>query len=562
MSAFLAVFTREWIERRALLAAALTMGFLPFLAPLLPAGMGMAGTEVRAVAAGMLALVVLVGASLYLGGSVLVSELEQKRLSFHFARPLRASDVWAGKLLAAWTLAMSLASLVLLPSALSGALPEGWTALARWFSGALLIALAAHLLASFVRLRSPWLAIDVLALPGVAFVLAAARQAQLLWEGTPGGYLPSDPRLAFALALAVLALATYTQVAWGRTDPRRSHGALSLSLWALAIPLSAGYLVFVSTGSPRELRYVVPQPAPAGDWVRIYGQMRGGRRSFLLDTVSRRYLRVAPGPDAFSADGRVAVWAERLPGPRDRYRLVSATLDEEARRRERDDLVFDGVSQIALSPSGRRLALVTGATISAYELESGKLLASAWGAIGGRTLTFPSEEVVRLLPGNRSAPPGGLELSLAERRLSSIPATPPPLPGWRERRLADGRLARLRIEDGRAVLELLAADGTPERSRNLGVAHLAAVLGEPATGELLVALNGAKKALPSSGRLLVLRLPSLETSRVLLGYGPIWSGRASATGLSLPSTRFFQDDQAALVRLDVHTGQRTRILAP
>jgi hypothetical protein len=167
------------------------------------------------------------------------------------------------------------------------------------------------------RSRSPWVALD-LALLLAAFWAIRRYVAPLWWYGILGwsGFGPALNLLPLAVALVVGSLA---QVAVGRTDLRRAHGALSAGFWAvvaLALAAAAGYWAWVLSAGPADVNVHAVTRDPAGRFVYVEGSApHSGRypHGFLIDSVSGGYAR-RPVPDEdrspygygliFSADGR------------------------------------------------------------------------------------------------------------------------------------------------------------------------------------------------------------------------------------------------------------------
>src|SRR6188768_3876078 len=103
MRGFLAVFEREILERRVLPVAALGFGLMAAVLPLVP-GFRMGGfspAEVRGSIALGLCLLLSTLTALFLGGSVLTSDLLERRMGFYFSRPLSGWALWSGKAAAA-----------------------------------------------------------------------------------------------------------------------------------------------------------------------------------------------------------------------------------------------------------------------------------------------------------------------------------------------------------------------------------------------------------------------------------------------------------------------------
>ncbi len=399
MRGFLAVFEREVVERRLLAGAALLLGLVPLAVPWLPGLQQRGSSEVRTATAVALALCCSLGLALLLGASVIVRDLAERRLGFYFSRPIGGAAIWSGKLAAAFALAVSAGLLILLPTAaverqidLSGlmsiGLPLPGTAESglSWVSAVLLLVALSHAASVALRARSPWLFLDFIGLGLVGWgTWAAVRRL-----GLAGALGAAGVAVAALLAVALLALiaAGAVQVLQGRTDIRRGHRLLSVTLWGI---LSAGTLAAQGYGSwvlaaqPKDLDEVgLSGVGPRGPWVAIFGPVRhrgGYRPEFLLDTSSGRFARVRFWlPPRFTDDGRWAVWLEpadllRGTGP---YDLLRLDLGDPGSRPERTRMTYSGTIPpiLAVSRDGRQAAVATGRRLTIEEVPSGRLLAS------------------------------------------------------------------------------------------------------------------------------------------------------------------------------------------
>ncbi|MFI5198046.1 MAG: hypothetical protein ACHQJD_05460 [Thermoanaerobaculia bacterium] len=245
MKGILTVAAREIAERKLLFLGAFVAGLLPLGLPLLPALRGNAH-EARSAAMLLLATAIAVAFPLVLGTTILVGDIARKRLAFYFSRPLPAASIWAGKILGALLISIGCALLAAAPVffleggsvfslATGGHDSRGLLALT--LPGVLLLFLLAHVVASMARLRSAWIVLDLFL--AVFFTVAIALSIRSLflagfWD--PSQMNRSPERFALWLTaplIAILLVASYVQVADGRTDARRSHGALSATLWGL-----------------------------------------------------------------------------------------------------------------------------------------------------------------------------------------------------------------------------------------------------------------------------------------------------------------------------------------
>jgi hypothetical protein len=406
MKGFLAVFERELAERRLLAAAALLLGLVPLAMPLLP-GIGQhGGPEVRSATALALALCFTFGLALILGASIVARDLAERRLGFYFSRPIGGWAVWAGKLAAAFVLALGTGVLILLPAAalerrldiggLSAQLipfstfPSSAVSVLLWLATVLLVVLLSHAAGIALRSRSPWLLLDFAAL-GVVGWLAWAATHRLVFAGAVGPSARATAGLLIAGLLALIA-AGANQVLGGRTDLRRGHRLLSLTLWGalLAACFTAqGYASWVLAAEPEDLDEVyVTAAASRGPWISISGP--GVHRAeyypeFLLNLSSGRFTRLQTpvsfwAPPRFSADGRWAVWLEPRegalhPAPTELFRL---DLRDPRSRPERTGMTYSKpFSTLAVSADGGRVAVAARRRLTLEAVPSGRLLASA-----------------------------------------------------------------------------------------------------------------------------------------------------------------------------------------
>jgi hypothetical protein len=282
MRRFAAVALREVAERRSVLVAAAAAAVLPFLVPLLPSVPASDAGTARAVTALVLACAFGVGGAVLVGASVVGRELAERRLSFHFARPLPAPVIWGGKLVGGLALVLLAEAIVYLPASLaSGRFPgliDRFDASA--IAALLLLAVPLFLLAWVgsvaVRSRSPWLVVDFVLLAASAAAVFLLGRKLARFEAVPG---PEAILTMVGVLLAALLVATLVQVAAGRTDLRRGHGAQSLALWAVlmaGLAAGAAWVERVVDPGVARLEGAVAEPAgPGGTWVVVEGGTPG-----------------------------------------------------------------------------------------------------------------------------------------------------------------------------------------------------------------------------------------------------------------------------------------------
>ncbi len=265
MRGFAAVFGREFFERRLLALVALCLGLAAVALPRMP-GFRPGGVPVADIQGGMafgFALLLTFLMALFLGGSIVASDLAERRLGFYFSRPLPGWAVWAGKMGAALVLVFGSGLLVLLPAVLMGgnlSLDGIWgvggvisvsgpAVLLAWSAGLCFLLFGAHAASVVVRSRSSWAVLDLVAL-GVVAGLFSTMVRRMVLEGVllQASFGSQGSRLGivawielgfFAAALLSLVAASALQVTRGRTDLKRGHRVLSTGLWGLSGPRHA-----------------------------------------------------------------------------------------------------------------------------------------------------------------------------------------------------------------------------------------------------------------------------------------------------------------------------------
>lgn len=562
MRRFAAVALREIAERRFVLVAAAAAAVLPFLVPFLPGIPAGEGPVARSILALTLSAAFGLGGSLLVGASVVGRELAERRLSFHFSRPLAAPVVWGGKLAGGLALVLLAEAIVLGPSSLaSGRFPGLWGG-----SGDTWAIWAVHLLAVplfllawvgsvALRSRSPWLVVDLVllvAVPALLFVVVR----RLLRYGHPPK--PTWALAALGILVAALLAATLAQVVTGRTDCRRGHGAQSLALWSILLAATAAGAAWaervIDPGVARLARAWASTGGPSGDWVFLEGSAEGdgsGSSTYLVNLATGRSLLLPVGePGAVSADGTRAVRISAAPfGGRE---IVVQAIDLRSSGETTLD-VAQWPDGLGLSADGRRLAVVVQGLCTVYELPSLRALASArvpspdWAYAP----LFVTPDRVRLHPrqsgrrGPRSeAPPSpgdpvAAELDVPRKAVttlvaypvSSIPASPgakgqvDPGPTFlllpspdlsRVLVLGFGTAHAARLVDAASGRVLASVDGSQEAGRPIGyfLSDGRAVVSEPGPGDLRLALFA-----PDGSRAATIPLPA-GTKHIRFGYEP------------------------------------------
>jgi hypothetical protein len=627
-----AVAAREIGDKRLVLLGAFLVGILPLAMPLLPGLGGAQARDARFVTALFLSLTIAVAFPVVFGATVLVSDITQKRFAFYFSRPLPAASIWAGKLLAVLVVSVSGACLAAIPTVLFdgkrvfAAFETSGRATAYFLLTTLLLLVGAHTVSSIVRLRSAWIVLDffLTALFAMATFVSLRRLVTDGFWNIAEMNFPPDWFAWWAVPLiATLLVASYVQVADGRTDVRRSHGALSATLWGLmtliALPL-VGLAWWVNAATPKDLDTIDDiQPAPHGAWVSVSGGVRArgsAHASFLSDTESGRFVKRAPW-FAFSANGtRAAWWQART------IRIIA--LDTSEPTAIDSNLGGTPGAQLALSPSGRRLAVSDGKTLAAYDLSdpsNPKQLLALRADASLRTVLFLDEDRIRLSPfdlrganqviaatafeieeisllSKKSLVTGRLEpgsfkyvrvsadgrylaasnnekrLTLHDGRTGALLATlSEDLESPKMRFLSGDRMAVAGVANGKAVLKIFLERekswSAPAKIVDLGPAAGLLLGGEIAPGRVAVALNPFRGNDDRSRRAWKIAFVYVATGAVSAGPDGLVPADRFASWFSpvlppaeadAPSSRLFLDADSRLVRLDPATSAQTVLL--
>ena len=396
---------RELQERKRLFAICAALAVMPFLATLLP-GVRNQREDVIGAVSSFLAMAMALGSAATFGGSTVMRDMAERRLSFYFSRPISPSALWLGKAAASILSSYVCFAIIALPSAI--AIRRSWPAL--WLltsreivtmtAGAVVVLfLVFHVLSSVIRSRSVLIAVDfvMLAILVAAVVLitrpllagAAIDLARFLGVGFG------------AVIVLTLAIAPVWQLAHGRTDIRRSHAALSKFLWPSifgVLAIVAGYVAWVVHPGPGDLsRLVQLRQSPRAEWLFASGvtERRGDYQSafFIHGNGDWKRVRMVPWSEMqFSRDGKVAAWFESAGW--------SGLSQFELRTTHGSrGFAVNPVEPMVLSDDGSRVALSHGQIVTVYDAATGKILASAGGfdRTLGHRMFFVSNDVLRVL---------------------------------------------------------------------------------------------------------------------------------------------------------------------
>jgi hypothetical protein len=424
MNETMAVFRREVAARRDLFLLAAAVLVIVLMMPLVPGTGNYSPTEIRGVASQVLALLLGCGLAIGLGLSVFGSDLSAGRLGFFFARPVAARSIWVGRILAAIAIALVCELVVIIPAVVenSGRLigfhAKSWWAIACAFVLLpTILCLASHALSVMNRARTAWLVLDLVGL--VACTVGSWIVIRPLYVlGAAWAVFVVGGVLAVAVGFA-LAVAGCSGLAVGRTDLRRMHAALSVTLWSLlgaAVIGLAFYGGWLRGFGPAEMDDVdVFSVAPDGEWIEVWGGAPWRldvRRRLLISSTGDRHimLPMSSGRDGlemvYSPDGGTAVGITRISRSESLTSLWWVDLTSDVPKLTETLLVVPKWTLPALSPDGSRVALLEDGTLSVYDLASEELVTAVRLPAPYRkaTLLFFERDRLRLF-----ARPGGDE---------------------------------------------------------------------------------------------------------------------------------------------------------
>ncbi len=425
-----------------LLGLALLLGLLAWVLPWFIPHPGGNPSAARAAFAGVLALGTVIAASLLLGASLWATDLQEGRMSFFLARPLRSQDLFLGRLVSAFGLVFLCGLLTFMPALSSlKAVREALGSLGFLAGLSVWILLMAHLASISLRARTSWILLDLASLGVLGAILLECMNmvVSLLWT--------ANESLSFSLGsflggLLVLGAGAFAALAHGRVLLPRAHRAMSITV-------CAGMLLVGGAGAVvrRVMLRVRPADFPSVAWasggmegpwlaVRSSGLPGQGRvRTALFNTATRRGFRLPVSELRFSRDGRVAVWWEFRLSPfgggvtlrRAKLGPESATVEDTGIHPYLVPGEWNGSNQdLVVSEDGHRVAWIAGGRLTVHDLRTGaRLFHQALEGVGpaplsdrGGLLFLDGERLRIYVPGeDLRAPLGIYEVNLAKGQM-------------------------------------------------------------------------------------------------------------------------------------------------
>jgi ABC-type transport system involved in multi-copper enzyme maturation permease subunit len=421
MNATVVIARRELAEKRFVLLAALAFAALACIVPFVPGVHAGQKREAIVVVSTILAVGFTLGLSTILGATIIGRDLSEGRLSFYFTRPLPAAALWFGKLIASGILIAICFAIVAAPAALLGlrAFP-GWNSDPAFFPLVVLaiagvLFLLAHVIGTFIRSRTTWIAADFVC----AAIVAAATYglSRTLLDGFAVELTNRFLELLGGFAVVAMIAAGAWQLAQGRTDRRRNHRELSLFLWTalgIAMLVAGAFVWWVASVRPADLIADVGVQEKAGPWSFLTGRARhrGDYHAAFLYNIDRgQYLRLSANQPwfssaLFSGDGRTVVWFGPATGS---SREVYVAHLDSPRPEPIATRITSETNAQELSPDGSRLAVIDrDGILTIYDLATGRSLGSTRapaGDIWAMILSFASPDTLRLYTRDRGRDP-------------------------------------------------------------------------------------------------------------------------------------------------------------
>ncbi len=379
---------REWLNKGFVAGGALLAGLGALLIPLIFSSKGAPVASVADIqTATALCFGILLPAlfGLVLGAGVIAPDLQEGRMGFYLARPVSPLVLFAGKLLGVILFVFVCGLLVALPVMLAHRVMLEWApGLIPLAIFSIAMPLVGHTLSIAFRARTPWLLLDIACLGATLGVLAwfLRRMMALLafreMTWFMGGF--------GIMVLLVLAVAGYQQMAKGRTDLKRGHRSLSISMVAIPILSSVAAMLTLHGIEHLDASQIAGtwygKAAGQGPWVLVSAERAGlGREcNVALNTDSGQGIRLGAYPEAWSENGKRLVSFSPSNPFQNRGDLECWVTDlgsQTAYNRATGIQIQAGSYPwpVALDVEGKRLAFCETNALSVYDVDSGQLLA-------------------------------------------------------------------------------------------------------------------------------------------------------------------------------------------
>lgn len=402
----LAIAFREIKGLKVLFAASLVLGILPILVSQLSnMGLFLANKGDIGMYSSATTFLYEVVFSLIIGFKLFGHDLAERRLGFFFSKPISSGTLWLGKILGGITTAFGATLLTILP--LLVFFPTEAVSVISDNTSVYMSLIPFSVAAGAIfgiqfRSKSIWLGIDIgLGLVSMLLVFFAIRHFVVLfaYRNVATSLIGEDAFISVS-AIGVLLIASAAAIIYGRTDIKRAHSAISVTLWStifLSIFSFAAFGQWVVSAAPKDIIRLDPSisAVPQGSWFVISGSTWGRGNyhpNFLINSQTGKYVRVeSEFSTSFSANGARAAWTIYNPG----YTTGSDTvvvktlnlLDPNAQETVfKQPFSTDGSFRIILSDDGSRLCVLNKNLITVFDTDSQKELGS--GLISLNTNNF------------------------------------------------------------------------------------------------------------------------------------------------------------------------------
>ncbi len=377
----LVIASAEWLNKKLLFLTIPLVWLTILIAPMLGGQSAESARDTWLLIAVGSAFPLTALLGLIFGAGMFGPDIEEGRLEFYLAQPIRPATLFMGKLLGTILLVFTVGLLAMLPAlALHLGKGNAWMAILPLAAVAIAAPLAGHALSIALRARTLWLLLDLM---GIGAVVSA-----FLWFLRWMWVLSALQTVAIVLAglsivgLVVLAVAGCLQVSKGRTDLKLGHRWLS-SVWAI-FPVMVIATLMITQHRTLNVEAASIQSVWAvtalanGPWAEVITGAKGHGAHLLINTETGRGIRLGEGPIATSLNGKRAVWLQ-APAPGQSTKSCEAwVLDLEAkdyRLRPTGIQVGQLNGSMVMDAEGKRIAMLEEHSLLVYDVGTGVLLA-------------------------------------------------------------------------------------------------------------------------------------------------------------------------------------------
>lgn len=392
MSHVFAIVRRDLAERTYIFLTAVVLAVLPFILPRQMMGVrSFSYTDVITTIGSIVAVGFTLGLAVMIGVTMIGRDLSEKRMSFYFSKPLSASAIWFGKLIAAVVTLVVCFFVLFIPSYLFGTTSwhRAWNlelpaAFAVVGGAALVLLLFGHVFGTIFRSKSPLVVLDIALMVVAGFGVVAILRPLL--EGFAADLTTRVAFILFGALMLILALSGAWQLAHGRADRKENHFALSRFVWvslASVLVVAGMFTAWVVNMSPADLKTVNATQPQQGTWSFLFGNAKHRmdyHALFAYDMATGTAVRLhgvrSWFSSGFSRDGRTIAYLNLTDFRAPEGELYTMQLGPNVTPQNTRITLRRG-AEFALSDDSSRIAVMDGPGVATvYELASKKALAS------------------------------------------------------------------------------------------------------------------------------------------------------------------------------------------